>query len=82
MVGLVFTVAIFKPPEPCRRFAHALPSPCGEHHEPQRTEVSHAVLRIYIGFYIFSQGLRKFHRNFPKGDWIGRQIGDLRTVDL
>ena len=41
-----------------------------------------AVLRIYIGFYIFSQGLRKFQRNFPKGDWIGRQIGDLRTVDL
>jgi uncharacterized membrane protein YphA (DoxX/SURF4 family) len=41
-----------------------------------------AVLRIYIGFYILSQGLRKFQRNFPKGDWIGREIGDLHTVDL
>lgn len=41
-----------------------------------------AVLRIYIGFYILSQALRKFQRNFSKGDWIGRQIGDLHTIDL
>lgn len=41
-----------------------------------------AVLRIYIGYYMLSQGWRKFKRDFPKGDWIGRQIGDLRSTDL
>jgi uncharacterized membrane protein YphA (DoxX/SURF4 family) len=28
------------------------------------------------------QGVRKFQRDFPKGDWIGRQIGDLNTLEL
>lgn len=41
-----------------------------------------SVLRIYVGFYMLSQGWRKFQRDFPKGDWIGRQIGDLTTVVL
>lgn len=41
-----------------------------------------AILRIYIGYYILTQGIRKFQRNFPKGDWIGRQIGDIATLDL
>jgi thiosulfate dehydrogenase [quinone] large subunit len=41
-----------------------------------------ALLRIYIGFYMLQQGIRKFQRDFPKGDWIGRQIGDLATLDL
>jgi uncharacterized membrane protein YphA (DoxX/SURF4 family) len=41
-----------------------------------------ALLRIYIGYYMLSQGIRKFQRDFPKGDWIGRQIGDLATLDL
>lgn len=41
-----------------------------------------SILRIYIGYYLLFQGIRKFQRNFPQGDWIGRQIGDLRTVDL
>ena len=41
-----------------------------------------AVLRIYIGYYMLSQGWRKFQRDFPKGDWIGRQIGDLRSIVL
>lgn len=41
-----------------------------------------AVLRIYIGYYFLQQGIRKFQRDFPMGDWIGRQIGDLATVDL
>ena len=41
-----------------------------------------AVLRIYIGYYMLLQGWRKFQRDFPKGDWIGRQIGDLATLDL
>ena len=33
-----------------------------------------ALLRIYIGYYFLQQGIRKFQRDFPKGDWIGRQI--------
>jgi uncharacterized membrane protein YphA (DoxX/SURF4 family) len=41
-----------------------------------------AILRIYIGYYLLFQGIRKFQRDFPKGDWIGRQIGDLPTLDL
>ena len=41
-----------------------------------------AVLRIYVGYYLFFQGISKFHRNFPKGDWIGRQIGDIASLDL
>jgi len=41
-----------------------------------------AVLRIYVGYYLLAQGYRKFQRDFPKGDWIGRQIGDLATLDL
>lgn len=41
-----------------------------------------AVLRIYVGYYMLLQGVRKFQRDFPKGDWIGRQIGDINTLDL
>jgi thiosulfate dehydrogenase (quinone) large subunit len=41
-----------------------------------------AILRIYIGYYMLQQGIRKFQRDFPRGDWIGRQIGDLPTLDL
>ena len=41
-----------------------------------------AVMRIYVGYYLLLQGLRKFQRDFPKGDWIGRQIGDIATIDL
>jgi uncharacterized membrane protein YphA (DoxX/SURF4 family) len=41
-----------------------------------------AVLRIYVGYYMLLQGVRKFQRDFPKGDWIGRQIGDLSTLEL
>jgi uncharacterized membrane protein YphA (DoxX/SURF4 family) len=41
-----------------------------------------AVLRIYVGAYMLWQGARKFQRDFPRGDWIGRQIGDLSTLDL
>ena len=41
-----------------------------------------AVLRVYIGYYLLFQGIRKYQRDFPKGDWIGRQIGDLAAVDL
>jgi uncharacterized membrane protein YphA (DoxX/SURF4 family) len=41
-----------------------------------------SVLRIYVGYYLFFQGIRKYQRNFPKGDWIGRQIGDIASLDL
>ena len=41
-----------------------------------------AVLRLYVGFHILQQGIRKFLRDFPKGDWIGRQIGDLASIDI
>lgn len=41
-----------------------------------------ALLRIYIGYYFLQQGIRKFQRDFPHGDWIGRQIGDPATLDL
>lgn len=41
-----------------------------------------SVLRIYVGYYLLTQGIRKYQRNFPKGDWIGRQIGDLASVEL
>lgn len=41
-----------------------------------------SLLRIYIGYYLLWQGWRKFQRDFPKGDWIGRQIGDIATLDL
>ena len=41
-----------------------------------------ALLRIYIGYYLLLQGVRKYQRDFPKGDWIGRQIGDIAALDL
>jgi len=41
-----------------------------------------ALLRIYIGYYMLMQGIGKFRRDFSHGDWIGRQIGDLATIDL
>lgn len=41
-----------------------------------------ALLRIYVGYYMLTQGIRKYQRDFPKGDWIGRQIGDLGTIEL
>lgn len=41
-----------------------------------------ALLRIYVGYYMLLQGIRKFQRDFPRGDWIARQIGDLATIDL
>jgi thiosulfate dehydrogenase (quinone) large subunit len=41
-----------------------------------------AMLRIYTGYYFLQQGVRKFQRDFPHGDWIGHQIGDLPNLDL
>lgn len=41
-----------------------------------------AALRIYVGYYFLWQGYRKYQRDFPSGDWIGRQIGDIPGLDL
>jgi uncharacterized membrane protein YphA (DoxX/SURF4 family) len=41
-----------------------------------------ALLRFWIGYYMLQQGIAKYRRNFPHGDWIGRQIGDISTLDL
>ena len=41
-----------------------------------------SVLGIYVGFYILSQGVQKLRQDFPKGDWMGRQIGDITGADL
>ena len=41
-----------------------------------------SALRIYVGYYMLTQGIRKYQRNFPKSDWIRRQIGDIATLDL
>lgn len=41
-----------------------------------------ALPRIYIGYYFLQQGVRKFQRDFPHGNWIGRQIGEMANADL
>lgn len=41
-----------------------------------------ALLRLYVGYYMLTQGIRKYQRDFPKGDWIARQIGDVAALDL
>jgi thiosulfate dehydrogenase [quinone] large subunit len=41
-----------------------------------------AVLRVYVGYFLLVEGIRKFQRDFPKGDWIGRQIGDIAALDV
>src|SRR3954470_4163847 len=41
-----------------------------------------SLLRIYVGYYLLWQGIRKYQRDFTKGDWIGRQIGDIPALDL
>ena len=39
------------------------------------------VFRIYVGYYLCTQGYRKFSRGFPKSDWIERQL-DIANVNL
>jgi thiosulfate dehydrogenase [quinone] large subunit len=41
-----------------------------------------AVLRVYVGYFMALEGIRKFQHDFPKGDWIGRQIGDIATLEI
>lgn len=40
------------------------------------------ILRLWIGYYLLQQGIRKYLRNFPHGDWITRQIGDLDKIEI
>jgi len=40
------------------------------------------ILRLYIGYYLFQQGILKYRRGFPQSDWINRQIGDLNTIEI
>jgi uncharacterized membrane protein YphA (DoxX/SURF4 family) len=41
-----------------------------------------AILRLYVGYYFLLEGYRKYERSFPKGDWVGRQIGNISSLDL
>ncbi|MGH9820948.1 MAG: DoxX family membrane protein [Pyrinomonadaceae bacterium] len=41
-----------------------------------------ALLRLYVGYYLLFRGIRKYQQDFPHGDWIGRQIGDLANIDI
>jgi uncharacterized membrane protein YphA (DoxX/SURF4 family) len=38
-------------------------------------------LRLWIGYYLLQVGLRKYNTKFPYGDWIGKQIGDVNTIE-
>jgi uncharacterized membrane protein YphA (DoxX/SURF4 family) len=40
------------------------------------------LVRLWIGYYLLQQGIRKYLRDFPHTDWMGRQIGNLAEVDL
>lgn len=49
----------------------------------ERTYLWHVViLRLWIGYYLLQQGIRKFLRDFPHSDWIKSQIGDLDKVEI
>lgn len=39
-------------------------------------------LRLWIGYYLLQQGIRKYQRDFPHADWITRQIGELDKIEL
>ena len=40
------------------------------------------ILRVWVGYYFFQLGIKKLLHGFPNSDWIGRQIGDIATLDL
>lgn len=49
----------------------------------ERTYVGYVViLRVWIGSYMLYQGIRKYQRDFPHSDWIGRQIGKVGEIDI
>lgn len=39
-------------------------------------------LRLWIGYYLLNVGIRKYLRDFPHGDWIKAQIGNLDKVEI
>ncbi len=39
-------------------------------------------LRLWIGYYLLQQGIRKYLRDFPHSDWITRQIGELDKIEI
>lgn len=41
-----------------------------------------AILRVWIGYYLLQQGSSKFFGDFPRRDWITRQIGNVAELDL
>src|SRR2546425_12026460 len=49
----------------------------------ERTYLWYVVLlRLWIGYYLLQQGIRKYQRDFPHIDWIKAQIGDLDKVEI
>ncbi len=40
------------------------------------------ILRVYIGYYLLHQGIRKYLRDMPHSEWIARQIGDLNKIQI
>jgi len=49
----------------------------------ERTYLWYVVpLRLWIGYYLLQQGIRKYQRGFPNTDWITRQIGELDKVEI
>ena len=49
----------------------------------ERTHLAYlALLRIYIGGYLLWQGVTKYQRNFPRSDWLRRQIGDTHHPNI
>ena len=49
----------------------------------ERTYLWYVVpLRLWIGYYLVQQGIRKYLRDFPHTDWINLQIGDLNKVEI
>jgi len=49
----------------------------------ERTYLWYVVpLRLWIGYYLLQQGIRKYQRGFPNADWITRQIGELDKVEI
>ena len=49
----------------------------------ERTYLWYVVLlRLWIGYYLLQQGIRKYQRDFPHIDWIKAQIGELDKVEI
>jgi thiosulfate dehydrogenase [quinone] large subunit len=40
------------------------------------------ILRLWIGYYLLQQGIRKYLRGFAHRDWVGTQIGNVADIHL